>query len=445
MKLETNAPDAVIFLDSDYNRYSLAVLTGALETDIRLPRLDLRFVPDEKTVRRQPVARPDPAAAILNLAQTYQRMVLACSFPTAKMPAMRDLLRRLRSLLLQHDLGHVLIVAGGAHPSGDPVGTLQMGVDVVVIGEGEVTLPRLIERFLHDQAYIDLPGLGVLDAAGRYFYTGQPVPLDISAFPAFALQHGRYCPIEISRGCPHGCRYCQTPFLMGRRMRHRSLDSLMTYVERGWQKGLRVLRFITPSAFAYGSHNGRTVCLEAVEAMLRAVSTVYQRSQIFLGSFPSEIRPEQISRESLRLLQAYCANDNLVLGAQSGSDRLLEAIQRGHTVADVIRAVELAQAAGLRANVDLIFGLPGETAPDQAQTRALIERLTGMGARIHSHAFMPLAGTPFAHCPPGKVDETTRQLIQTLRGKRLEHGEWQQQEQVAAETAELWRENRKRG
>jgi B12-binding domain/radical SAM domain protein len=243
--------------------------------------------------------------------------------------------------------------------------------------------------------------------------------------------------MEISRGCPWGCHFCQTSFLMGRDMRHRSLDSIVRYAELSKRKGLTVLRFISPNAFAYGSTDGRSVNLEAIETMLKAVSEIYGADQVYFGSFPSEVRPEHVTPETLALVKRYCANRNLVIGAQSGSERLLKAMHRGHGVPEILRAVKLACAASFTPNVDFIFGLPGETSQDRTQTLDLMQQIIQMGARIHSHTFMPLVGTPYARCEPGVVDQETRALLQSLRGKSLEHGSWKTQEQLAKATTEF--------
>jgi len=134
-----------------------------------------------------------------------------------------------------------------------------------------------------------------------------------------------------------------------------------------------------------------------------------------------------------------------VIGAQSGSDRLLDAIHRGHGVAEILRATELTLNAGLIPNVDLIFGLPGETQQDREATINLITRLIAMGARIHSHAFMPLAGTPFFRSKPGYLDVHTRYVIEQLRGKQLEHGNWKQHERIAQETTDFLTLHRRGG
>ena len=428
------SPYAVVFVEGNYNRYSLAVLTGVLEADERFQDLDLHFL---KSQQRTPSGKPINThfyEHILALANRYQKLVVALSFHTANIIEIGATLGGLRDCLDQHQIEHVLLIAGGSHPSGDPFGTLQLGVDVVVVGEGEVTFPNLLERYLTDKPYTDIKGLGFCDADGRYHLTGCPDLIDLSDFPPYAVKHKRFCPIEISRGCPWGCTFCLTSFFMGGRMRHRSLASIVNHAEFGKRIGLRILRFISPASFAYGSPDGRTVNLDALETLLRTVSAMYGKDQVYLGSFPSEIRPEQVLPETLALIRTYCANQNIVIGAQSGSDSLLHAVHRGHGVAEVLRATELTLAAGLIANVDFIFGIPGETQQDRAATLALMQRLIKMGARLHGHTFMPLVGTPLSQNQPGVVDQATRQFLESLRGKRLEHGRWKKQERLARAT-----------
>ncbi len=430
---------AVIFLETPHNRYSLAVLTGVLEVDERLHDVDLHFVTLEPQRRPGIVNIPACIDQLETLIQRYKKAVIALSFPTASVVTIADLLRDLHQGMTIGPDDAVLLVAGGPHPSGDPAGTLQLGADVVVIGEGEVTFPTLLDNFFRNQSYEQVQGIWYVDTAGQTRSTGRPAAVDISNFPPFAAWHKRFCPMEISRGCPYGCQFCQTTFFMGGRMRHRSLESILHYAELPRRIGMKVLRFITPSAFAYGSPDGRSVNLEALEQMLRVASEMYGKDDVYLGSFPSEVRPEHVSSDTLELVTRYCSNTNLQIGAQSGSDRMLHILRRGHCVDDVVRAVELSLNAGLSPNVDFIFGLPGETAQDRQDTLALIHRLTGMGGRVHSHAFMPLVGTPLAHCPPGVLDDELRKLMINLRGKNLEHGRWQQHEKFAQKTAAFLR------
>jgi len=130
------------------------------------------------------------------------------------------------------------------------------------------------------------------------------------------------------------------------------------------------------------------------------------KENTFFGSFPSEVRPGSVSKEGMALVTKYCANDNIVIGAQSGSPRMLQLIHRGHTVEEVFESAEIIVAAGLKCIVDFIFGLPEETSEDRELTVAAIRRLTKMGATINSHFFYPLPGTPLAHTVAGEPDPT---------------------------------------
>ena len=427
----TFSQSALVFIDGHYNRYSIAVLAGALEQDERFEELDIHFVKYRKGHREKNEKVRAFYQELQELSERYRKLVVAFSFHTANIIDLHDTLPDLRTDLTRSTANDILFIAGGPHASGDPAGTLALGFDLVFIGEGERSLSEFLEKYLEDEPYTDVKGLGFIDTDGQYHFSGQPERIDLSEYPPFSTRHKRFCPIEISRGCPWGCQYCQTPFFMGGRMRHRSLDSIFNYTEYMKRQGLRVLRFISPASFAYGSHDGRTVNLEALEALLIGISGIYGKHQAFFGSFPSEVRPEQVTSETLALIREHCANDNLVIGAQSGSDELLQNIRRGHGVAEILRAAELTIAAGLNANVDFIFGLPGETPKDREATLNLMQRLTKMGVRIHAHAFMPLVGTPFSTCSPGQVDPETRHYITRLQGAKLAHGRWERQEVLA--------------
>jgi radical SAM superfamily enzyme YgiQ (UPF0313 family) len=186
------------------------------------------------------------------------------------------------------------------------------------------------------------------------------------------------------------CQFCQTPFLFRARFRHRSLESI-----RRWARFLagidtRDLRVLTPSALSWGSPEGGCE-LAAIEALLAtAREAIGPNRRLFVGSFPSELRPEHVSPEALALLRRYCDNRTVIIGGQSGSERLLAAMKRGHDAESVARAARLALEAGFTPSVDFIFGLPGEVEDDRIATRALARRSRGGRAdsrpRLHAAA-----------------------------------------------------------
>jgi radical SAM superfamily enzyme YgiQ (UPF0313 family) len=117
-----------------------------------------------------------------------------------------------------------VFVAGGPHPSAEPKEVLRY-FDYVVIGEGEETLPELIDVITKGQDPVSVKGIA-FKRDGKVIFTGQRPPVDLDKYPPFK---GLLAPLEISRGCPWGCAYCQTPRLFGRQMRHRSIDTIAKY------------------------------------------------------------------------------------------------------------------------------------------------------------------------------------------------------------------------
>ncbi len=187
--------------------------------------------------------------------------------------------------------------------------------------------------------------------------------------------------------------------------------------------GGKDVRFVTPSALSWGSQ-GSGCDLAAIEALLAAVrEAAGPDRKVILGAFPSELRPEHVTPRALAFVRRFCDNRQVILGGQSGSDRMLAAMGRGHDAETITRAAAVALEAGFRPSVDFIFGLPGEDEDDREATRRQLALLARMGARVHAHAFDPLPGTPWARAPRGAVDAATEALLSRLRGSGRAYGE----------------------
>ncbi len=142
-----------------------------------------------------------------------------------------------------------LTIVGGPHATACPREVAGYA-DYVVVGEGEYTLPRLLEN-IRDGGEGRIPGV----MTGRYYEPVQNSVL-LDAYPAFSETKGY---VEITRGCPHACGYCQTPQIFGHCMRHRSIDEVARFANRHGQS-----RFVSPNAFAYGS-DGRNPHWDRIE------------------------------------------------------------------------------------------------------------------------------------------------------------------------------------
>jgi B12-binding domain/radical SAM domain protein len=404
------------------NKFSFNALLGAVES---LPFFDeLRIELPAESGRLRELVREATSQQGITL--------VCCSFFTTQLWEIAALIRQLRPAAE----GKVLFVAGGPHPSGDPLGTLRLGFDLVIRGEGEETFRELLQRLHAGEDYRSIRGLAYLDRDATYHFTGQRPDICLDEYPPYSERCKCFGPIEITRGCPFVCGYCQTPHLHGARVRHRSIDVLLSHVEILVRRGLDDIRFITPNAFSYGSADGRQLNLPVLRELLSGVRQVLgRRGRIFIGSFPSEVRPEHVTPETVSLVREFADNDNLVFGAQTGSPRMLEKCRRSHTLEDVYRAARLAVAAGLAAYVDFIFGLPGEEDEDIRLSLAAMHDLAKIGARVHAHTFMPLPGTAFARAPAGKVAPRLKREIEMLIARGHAFGEWQRQQLEAERIA----------
>ncbi|GAH14902.1 unnamed protein product, partial [marine sediment metagenome] len=136
--------------------------------------------------------------------------------------------------------------------------------------------------------------------------------IDLDKYPPLPSKHVKYGAIEITRGCPYACYFCQTPYILGTIPRHRSIESICDAVRimKGYKK--TDIRFISPNAFSYGSRDGKTLNLPVLEQLLINIREIIEpEGRIYFGTFPSEVRPEHVTEETLGLVLKYAANDNL--------------------------------------------------------------------------------------------------------------------------------------
>jgi B12-binding domain/radical SAM domain protein len=423
---------ALILLYSKPSRHSLNALLAALETDRDLDDLEVRLPAGEAQLEQE----------VVRALSAGRRPIVGLSFTTPRLWHVRDVLSRVQAR--RRDGPRVLWIAGGPHPTADPEGTLRLGFDVVVLGEGEATLLDLLKTVVADGDLAGVPGLAFRGPAGQSRRTPRRSPIDLDAFGPFPLRRRRIVgPIEITRGCPFACGFCQTSHLLGMQPRHRSIETIARYAGAIREKSPCDVRVITPNAFSYGSLDGRTPNLAVLESLLAVVRrTLGAAGRLFFGTFPSEVRPEHVNDDALELVKRYADNDYLVIGAQSGSQRVLEHCGRGHNVADVFSAVSRTIAAGLTPHVDFIFGLPGETGEDATSTAEVIRELAAMGALIHAHTFMPLPQTRFAQEPPGRILGHVRPLLKELIRSGTLYGIWCEQEREAKRISRYNRDGR---
>lgn len=392
---------------------ALNVVTAALDADPRTTVTDVVFA---KTTDEMVIA-------LRRACERDGRAVAGWSFYSTDFAATVRELAVVRGATPGLDVLHV---AGGAHATAEPAQTAAAGFDLVAVGEGEATVVELFAALREGKPLRDIQGLAHLDGQ-RLVSRGSGARRPLDDFPAFNARYRKWNPIEITRGCIYACSFCQTPFMFKARFRHRSVENVRDHLERMRASDSRFVRFVTPTCLSYGSDD-ESVNLDAVERLLATSREVLGPSgRVYFGTFPSEVRPEHITEDSLRVLSRYVDNRNLIIGGQSGSDRVLAATHRGHDVAAVERAVRLSVAAGFQPDVDFLFGTPGETEEDRTQSLALAQRLVALGARIHNHSFLPLPGTPLKDGIPSRMEGSIAHGLGRLEARGQLHGTWRAQ------------------
>lgn len=391
--------------ETPFNAHALNVLLGSLEKYFSPEWCDLKYGRNTEEI----------TGHALQSHAEGRIPVIAWSFHSAEANRVRqeagDVRRRL-------DLIPAVFIAGGAHATARPEESMDMGFDTVFRGEGERLITEYVHELIRCEDIREMRGI-------RNSPPGEKIDLD--DYPAFPEKTLKLNPVEITRGCVYACRFCQTSYLFGGAFRHRSADSILKYAKILTDRGGHFLRMTTPSAFSYGS-SGKEPSPDKVETLLRELREVMGPDRkIYFGTFPSEIRPEHVTKESLQIIKRYADNDNIILGVQSGSERILERCHRECAPATALRAVELALDTGFSVNADMIFGLPGEEKSDRLETIRLIQKMAKPGVKIHAHWFMPLPGTPFEHESPAPPDPWLLSELDTLTTRKILYGQWRKQ------------------
>lgn len=411
---------SLVFHYRPYATAALNVLLGSLEELAAAPRLCLA----NGTAELVSVLHAEAARG--------ERSLVLWSFYSPDLEACTRELALVRERTLGLAVTHI---AGGPQASAQALHTLEAGFDYVAQGEGEALVRQLALLHADGADLADCPGIATRTAAGLLRSNGVAPRIELDDYPPIAYRHRRFNALEITRGCIYACGFCQTPFLFKARFRHRSVGEIRRAVATMARHGCGYVRFLSPTSLSYGSQD-ETVQLAAVEELLSGVrQELGPEGRIYFGTFPSELRPEHVTPAALAILKRYASNRQLVIGAQSGSERVLAAMHRGHGVEVVRAAVRHALAAGFMPNVDFLLGLPEETQEEVQLTLAFARELAELGARIHAHTFMPLPGTPWKAAEGTQLSARAVLELEQLASQGRAYGQWRAQERIRAALA----------
>lgn len=285
-------------------------------------------------------------------------------------------------------------------------------VDLIVGTRATDRLPELIDRSLKgENRVVDL------DERAEGERWDVPATARTSRHVAF---------VPIIEGCNKFCTYCIVPFSRGRE-KSRAASEIIAEINELRDCGYREISLIGQNV---NSYRPRTEAgLEAFQGatpfcrLLRAAAATGMERIKFTTSFPRDFHPD--------IVDALDEHDNLCdwvhLPVQSGSDRVLRAMRRGHTAADYYGRVARIKNARRRLAItsDIIIGFPGETEADFQASMALVEQVGYHALFIFKYSERP--GTPAARLVDdvSKSEKTARfleleRLQQSLQQKIYE-------------------------
>ncbi len=286
------------------------------------------------------------------------------------------------------------VAVNGPDVSDNPAMYLAAGADAVVLGEGEMALLELVEHWergtgeLQTIAGLILPGAGGLQATGarRALQDLDELPhpawdlLDIEAYRrAWTGAHGAFSwNIATSRGCPYACNWCAKP-TFGRRYTVRSPQDVVREMARLKAEVAPDHLWFTDDILGLDVD---WTCAFA-EEVARAGATI---------PFTMQSRVNLMSERTVAALAAAGARE-VWLGVESGSQKILDAMDKGATVDAARSATRTLKAHGIKACWFIQLGYPSETWEDLLSTRDLIreEAPDEIGVSVA----YPLPGTEF--------------------------------------------------
>jgi len=259
-------------------------------------------------------------------------------------------------------------IIGGAYPS---ITMDSCGADQMIVGEGEETILQAIE-------YPDKP----------IFYNNGNIPINSIKYPARKLCNAkRYkywinnkpsTPIITSRGCPFACHFCSKGVF--NKVRFRDIDNIIKEIEEIKALGFSAIRIYDDSLLC-----NRKRAVELLKE-LKHQDIVWK----------AEVNSKNIDMEIARLMASAGCID-VAIGIESGSQKILNNVNKQTTIAQHTKAVKILRTVGIKTRAYLIVGLPGESWDTIIETKnwLLSARPDSMGIGI----FCPYPGSDIYNNP----------------------------------------------
>ncbi len=313
------------------------------------------------------------------------------------------------------ELGRVRVLKQEAAQQGRHVTVAVAGCVAQAEGQEIIRRAPVVDLVVGPQSYHRLPDMLARGERLRHgiVETEFPVEDKFDHLPAPSIaktkSRGVTAFVTVQEGCDKFCTFCVVPYTRGAEV-SRPVEKILAEVANLAAGGVREVTLIGQNVNAYhGEDRGRAVTLGH---LLRRVADIPGIARLrYTTSHPGDVDDDLIAvhRELPQL------SPQLHLPVQSGSDRILDAMNRRHTRAEYLRTIERLRAArnDLALTSDFIVGFPGETEDDFADTMRLVDDV-GFSTAF-SFKYSPRPGTPGANMRDQVAEDVKSERLARLQ------------------------------
>jgi radical SAM superfamily enzyme YgiQ (UPF0313 family) len=293
------------------------------------------------------------------------------------------------------------VVVGGAHPTVMYEQMLEdTNIDVVVIGEGDLTFENLVKAVERGSGFGDVRGIAYRQD-GLVLRTGpQPLVGNLDSLPMPDFYHlnektqGKppRTGISIGRGCPYNCQFCASASVWGSTYRSKSAERVADEIEFVLARSGDGVIFVGDDMIGVTEAATAEFCEE-----------ILRRGLTF--KWYANARVDSVSEALLALLKkAGCIM--ICYGIESGSPRILKTINKKITVDQVKRAFHLTHKVGIACQATVMVGNPGDDASTISETQALLDRIRPDHLWVSYATLYPGTGLYDLAKEEGLIDDT---------------------------------------
>ena len=267
---------------------------------------------------------------------------------------------------------------------------------------------KAIDLVVGPQAYHRLPEMVAQVAAGQ-----RPVDTEMPAIAKFAAlpprrRSGPSAFLTVQEGCDKFCTYCVVPYTRGAEI-SRPFDDIVEEAQALVEGGAREITLLGQNVNAFEG---------GLDQLIRTIARIDGLERIrYTTSHPADMTEALIAAHGeVTKLMPY-----LHLPVQSGSDRILKAMNRSHSADSYLRTIDKVRAArpDIAISGDFIVGFPGETEKDFEDTLAIVDAVGYASA--YSFKYSPRPGTPAASMEGAVEAHVMDERLQRLQRRLAEH------------------------